>query len=278
MRKRAVCCIITPMKYRLICADIDGTLVTGDNRLLAGTADAVRRAVKAGAHFALVSARPPVGMTYLLERMGLSDQYIIAFGGACIMRIGEPPLYEETMPFSWVDELHGKSEEYPLSLSVYSGQELFVERINARVLKEQTIARAVPQLLNWDDIRRRAGDPTKLLYLDEPEKLVEFENWAVAEFRGRLNIYRSKPDYLEVCAPRSTKMGSIRLLAGKLGVKDSEIMAIGDNYNDISMLEEAGLGVAMANAPDEVKRRAGAVTLSNEEDGVGEAIRRFVLE
>lgn len=91
-----------------------------------------------------------------------------------------------------------------------------------------------------------------------------------------LNIYPSKPTYLEIMPSSASKPFAIYFLSKKFNIAQSEIISIGDNYNYVSMIECAGLGIAMGNAPDEVKSCADAVTLSNDEDGVPYAIEKFV--
>lgn len=262
--------------YKLVCSDIDGTLVNSENRMCPTTAEVVRRVVDQGVIFALISARPPVGMFYLLDDMGI-DQYVVAFGGSIILKRGQKPVYEDTLPMEYVERLREESRKFGLNLSVYSGEDLFVEKIDERVRIEQQIARAVPIELPFREIKKRAGNPNKLLYLGDPEAIAAFEQWAAREYDGLLAIYRSKPDYLEVCPPQSTKYGGMMALADHLGIDPSEIMAIGDNYNDVDMLKGAAFGVAMGNAPEDVKKAADFVTLPCMEDGVGYALQKFIL-
>ena len=94
---------------------------------------------------------------------------------------------------------------------------------------------------------------------------------------NNLNIYPSKPTYLEIMPSNASKTSAIEVLCKKFNIQRSEIIAMGDNYNDIDMIEFAGLGIAMGNAPDEVKQYADDITLSNDEDGVAEAIKKYIL-
>jgi Cof subfamily protein (haloacid dehalogenase superfamily) len=92
-----------------------------------------------------------------------------------------------------------------------------------------------------------------------------------------LNIYPSKPTYLEIMPKMASKTSAIQVLQDKFGVHQSEIIAMGDNYNDIDMLAYAGLGIAMGNAPDEVRKQAKEITLTNDEDGVAAALLKYVI-
>ena len=92
-----------------------------------------------------------------------------------------------------------------------------------------------------------------------------------------LYITASKPPYLEVMHPEATKGRALAAVAEYFGVKQDEVMAVGDSYNDLEMIRWAGLGVAMANAPSVVRKEADYVTCSNDENGVAEALERWVL-
>lgn len=260
----------------MICADIDGTLVTNDNVMLKSTARTLKAASDKGIHIVLVSGRPPSGIFYLLDEAGI-DGYVIAFGGAIVKKRGEIAAYEETIPMEDIAEIRLASLAFGMNLSIYRGEEHYVEEIDDRVIKEAGIGRTSPIVEPFSVISRHLDAANKLLYLADPAALVEFEERIAPRFSGRLNIYRSKPDYLEVCPPRSTKSNAIRRLSELFGVGMDEVMAVGDNYNDADMLSCAAISVAMGNAPDDIKKLCGHVTSSNEEDGLGEAVRRFVL-
>jgi Cof subfamily protein (haloacid dehalogenase superfamily) len=136
----------------------------------------------------------------------------------------------------------------------------------------KAVAHPVGDLLAFMD-----RPPTKLLYVCEPEVA---EKWRLAlkeRYQGRLEVFRSKPQYVEFTALGVSKGAALEELAELYDIKQAEVMAIGDSFNDIPMLEWAGIGVAVANAPEIVRSKADYVTLSNEEGGVAEAINRFVL-
>ena len=116
-----------------------------------------------------------------------------------------------------------------------------------------------------------------------PVKVVAFVAEGPAErkvrsaMRGRLDVVRTGPLFLELMAPGVTKGAALARLMAAAGVPRGEVLAIGDHFNDLSMFEVAGLGVAMANAPWEVRESAGAVTADCTDDGVAAALRRHVL-
>lgn len=264
-------------KYKMVCTDIDGTLINTSHTLSQKTKNTVKKAVEEGVVFTLVSARPPEGMFYLNEEIGI-EEYIVSFGGSLILKKGQEPLYADVLDTEQVMEVYEMSRKTNLNLSIYEGERLFVESIDWRVELEHKIARAVPEIADFQELFQRGIRPCKLLYLGEPEEIQDFMRQAQERFQGRLNIYTSKPDYLEVCPLTSTKMGGIERLAEHYGIAREEIIAIGDQFNDLSMIEQAGLGIAMGNAPDGVKKKADFVTLDNDQDGVAYAIEKFIFE
>ena len=98
------------------------------------------------------------------------------------------------------------------------------------------------------------------------------------EYYEKYTIVRSTPFFLEILRPEENKGSGISLLAKEIGLKQEEIICVGDAGNDKHMIEYAGLGVAMGNATDEIKGMADYVTLSNDEDGVAHVINKFILE
>lgn len=107
--------------------------------------------------------------------------------------------------------------------------------------------------------------------------LLDMELYLKNRFGRELYITRSKPNFLEVMDRQATKAHALQVVAEHYGVDRTDVMAIGDSFNDMDMLEWAGLGVAMGNAHKDVKEAADFVTTSNEEEGVAEALKRFVL-
>ncbi|MBE0466620.1 MAG: HAD-IIB family hydrolase, partial [Candidatus Desulforudis sp.] len=135
-------------------------------------------------------------------------------------------------------------------------------------------ARVVGDLLSFMGER----SPTKVLTIaSEAEILAQMRDMQTFFPAEQVHITRSKPYFLEFSHPLATKGRALEHLAGHYGIPREAVMAVGDGYNDLDMIEYAGLGVMMANAREEVKRYADYVTGSNDADGVAEAVERFVL-
>ena len=126
------------------------------------------------------------------------------------------------------------------------------------------------------DAQRRAWDDTILLD-DEPDELDEYQKLLTKRYDGLLEIYKSAPYFLELMPFGVSKGSMLPLLLEKLGVKREELIAFGDHYNDMTMIGYAGMGVAMANGEEEIKKIADYVCESNDEDGIAKTLERFVL-
>ena len=117
----------------------------------------------------------------------------------------------------------------------------------------------------------------KCLIVGEASRLAELEKTMHEALKDKMGVYRSEPYFLELVPKGIDKAQSLSVLLQKIGYAREEMIAVGDGFNDKSMIEYAGLGVAMANAQEVVKQSADYITLSNEEDGVAHVVKKFML-
>ena len=170
-------------------------------------------------------------------------------------------------------------KEFPtVSINVYSGKDWLVNTIDEWVEIEATITGESPKVTSLADfIRDEKTLVHKLLLIDNTDTIQKLQkNLSSIDF-PQTNFYLSKDNYLEVTHNQVSKKQALLELAKYYQLSLSEIMTIGDNYNDIPMIETAGLGVAMGNAPTDVKTCANTVTDSNDQNGVSKAIKLYVL-
>jgi hypothetical protein len=125
------------------------------------------------------------------------------------------------------------------------------------------------------DWSARSIGPNKMMVMSDPDIIDATEAHLKSVFGNSLNIYTSKPTYLEVMDPRGSKSNALRFLIERMKIDRTEVIAMGDNFNDREMIQFAGLGVAMGNAPDEIKQAADYVTDTNNNDGVRKALERL---
>ena len=120
-------------------------------------------------------------------------------------------------------------------------------------------------------------EPIKMIIMAEPDKITALNEKYQNIYKDDMQIVVSKPSYLEFTHIDATKGRAVEKLSSILGIKQDEIICIGDSYNDISMIQYAALGVAMANSPQAVKEKADYISKTNDEDGVAAVINKFIL-
>jgi Cof subfamily protein (haloacid dehalogenase superfamily) len=273
---------VTVENIKLVAIDLDDTLLRSDLTVSERTVAVLRQVREMGVAVTISTGRMFSSARPFAEQLEF-DVPLITYGGALIKNADsgevlynrplEPEVARRVIRFGRERRmqvnyylLNGDDDELYAELRTPWGEEY------GRFSKVPF--RHVPDL---EEMLQR-GNPLKLLLIeDEP-----VANRCLVELREQLgdhvHLAKSKPRFLEVDHPDATKGRALQELAAWLQVERSQVLAIGDSYNDIEMLEFAGLGIAVANAPPDVRSRAGYVTASNDEDGVALALERFVLE
>ena len=160
---------------------------------------------------------------------------------------------------------------------MYYDRILMAERVTERVSHYMKIMET--DIIIVPDATKYQGKLTKMLLNGPREKLEKIKTMVEQGLKGKLNIFFSNTEFLEVTAIGATKGIAMLTLAKELGIAREEIIAIGDGENDISMLEEAGMGIAVANAVEIAKKAADIVTKATcDEDAIKEVIERFLLK
>ncbi|AIQ11905.1 Cof-type HAD-IIB family hydrolase [Paenibacillus durus] len=268
---------------KAIFSDIDGTLLNSRHQITPETKTAIQKVKDRDIPFVLVSARMPSGILSLQQELEINAP-VICYSGALVLGGSDSGGQRETlhsvgMGKNSVDLMRGiVSTGFPgISFSLYSHDQWIVGyRYDPWVIQEQEIIKVDPIERELSAYIEEDHEIHKILCMGNPQEI----NW-LAETLKRVvpgvSIYKSKDTYLEIMDEMVSKSYAIRELEEVLHISNRELMAIGDNYNDIDMILYAGLGIAMGNAPEEVKRIADTVTLSNDEDGLKDGIERFVL-
>jgi Cof subfamily protein (haloacid dehalogenase superfamily) len=264
------------MSIRLVAVDIDDTLITDELFIPEMVKEAIAAARSRGVKVVLATGRMLSSTIPVAQELGLTEP-LICYNGALIQGAhDEQPLVHHPIPLDLAREIVALGQEEGLHVNVYLDGEMYVKELNKYsefyAYFTKVLGHPVGDLLAFMD-----RPPTKLLYVCEPETAERWRLHLKELYRGRLEVFRSKAEYVEFTALGVSKGAALRELAELYGLVPAEVMAIGDSFNDIPMLEYAGIAVAVANAPEIVRSKADYVTLSNEEGGVAEAINRFVL-
>lgn len=262
---------------RLVAFDVDGTLVGRDLVISKGVRDAVARMREAGTAGCLVTGRMYRATLPFSRELGL-DAPLICYQGAAIVDPATDEVLEHTaLANELVLELVAITERDGMHLQLYRNDEYYCEARNR--FSELYASLSMTQPVVVPSLREAfAYSPaTKgLVIADEPvaaryvEKLRE-------TFKGRANVTRSLPEFVEVFDPSTNKGAALKFVAARLGVEMDRTVAIGDSWNDAPLLEAAGFAVAMGSSPPELCAIADTVVGDVAHDGVAEAIEKYVL-
>ena len=266
------------LRYNVIALDLDGTLTNNEKEITPLTYETLMKAQKSGAHVILASGRPTYGIEPLAERLDIGEYggYVLSYnGGKIIDWSTKEEIYSDFLPNSVLPVLYNYAKDHKHALLGYSGKEIITETPEDEYVKEES-------RINKMNIRKvdhllesLATHPTKMLMTGKPDIMTKAEKELKGLVGNKMDVFRSAPFFIELVPKGIDKAKSLLRLLSHIGLTSNDMIAFGDGYNDISMLKLAGIGVAMANAVDEVKINADYVTLSNEEDGVAAAVEKF---
>ncbi len=262
--------------YRIIALDLDGTLTNHDKVVTPRTRQALLKAQDQGAIIVLASGRPTYGIVSVAECLELDKRggYILSYNGGNIVnaQTGEK-LFSQFLPDDVIPILYQYAKDHRHALLGYVGNEIITEMPDDPYVKEESRINKM-NIRQVDDLTDALEPhPTKLLMTGDPSDMIKAENELVEILKGKMDIFRSAPFFLELVPKGIDKAQSLQRLLRKINLTPADLMAFGDGYNDLSMLKLAGMGVAMANAAPEVRAEADCVTLSNEEDGIAVALK-----
>ena len=267
------------MDYKLIALDMDGTLLNSHNRVSKRTYEAIKKAEEKGVSVILATGRLYESAKYYVEKLGLKNP-IISSNGALVHDIDGNVIYENLLGNKSLEEVLKILEDHKLYYHLYTTDTVYSKTIKLEMLKKFYSDFQGELLINTEtfkDYRELLGLKfNKLLSISESkEKLSKLEK--DLKRIGKIEVTSSLANNLEIMNENVSKKTALKYLSKRLNIRPMEIVTIGDNKNDISMIEYAGLGIAMGNATNIVKLKADYVTDTNNDDGVAKAIEKFIL-
>lgn len=264
------------MKYKLIALDLDGTLKNSKNEITPATKEILMQAQEAGCHIVLASGRPTPGMRHEANALEIDkhDGYLLSYNGARVLNAQtRETVYAKPLDKEHAIQIISKARELNLAFCTYTDEEIITENKDAKYVVVESNLTDIP-IHEVDDLANNLPEPTyKLLLSEEPEYCAKVVDDMAKAF-PELSIYRSAAFFIECMSNGIDKAASLQKLCDHLGITKDQVIAFGDGYNDMSMIKFAGLGVAMGNAVEEVKKCADIVTLSNDEDGIVEVLKK----
>lgn len=270
---------MTQLKYKLLALDVDGTLVTDTLVITEAAKKAIAAAMERGVIVTLATGRMFRSALQFAQELHL-DAPLICYQGALVRhsRTGKT-IFHQPVPFELAREFIELAQQRNLHVNAYVDDHIYVAAMTEEAKYYSDLARVpaevVGNLLNFIDRPERA--PTKLVIVTDEDKTQAVVNEFEGAFGKSLYVTRSHARFTEAVHPECSKGVALVALARSLDIPIEQVMAIGDNLNDLPMLDAAGFSVAVANSAAGVKEKANFVTEGAVAEGVVEAINRFIL-
>ncbi|MFI3295550.1 MAG: Cof-type HAD-IIB family hydrolase [Rikenellaceae bacterium] len=273
--------MIESLKYKILVLDIDGTLTNSRSEITQHTFETLERAQQQGVRLVLASGRPTYGITPIARRLKM-DKYggfILSFNGGKIIDLSkDEAVFSTTLSREFVPRLHQLALAHNTIILSYDQQDnIIAEDIEDQYVLKEVLFTGMKtrRVENFSD--EVTYDIDKCLIVGDPENIEPLRDAVVGELGSQLNAFCSHPFFLEVVPKEIDKAQSLARLLEYTGEERESMITIGDGMNDLSMIEFAGLGVAMSNAMEPVKEVADYITLSNDQDGVAYMVEKFIF-
>lgn len=264
---------------KVLVLDIDGTLTNSKKEITSATKEAIQDIMKAGHQVILASGRPTPGMRRYEQELELEKYggYLLSFNGAKIVNcLSGEVVYQRTLSLSLLPGLYSFAKKHGCGLVTYLGSTVisafepdeYIEleaRINGLPVKK------VDSFLDYVDF-----EINKCLMTIDGDTAAALEKELQGRYSDVASIYRSEPFFIEIMPKDVNKASSLDKTLTAIGQKRENTICCGDGFNDISMIQYAGVGVAMGNAQSVVKEAADYITATNDEDGLVQVIDEFI--
>lgn len=270
-------------RYKLLITDVDGTLMSGVAEIPRENITAIAEARHAGIYVSLSTGRSIASCRKIIKQLGLQDNYHMFYDGAVITRVyDDQPIHGSCFDTSVVQEMVAFADERGIDLelatvkALYMERETWITKIKGEFFSNETIIGSLEGLWERDGIIRaclctRDGD-------DETQVASFVERFGPrVQYTEAHSLQFPEVKFINMVAPGQSKGTAMNALISHLGYTADEVMAVGDWLNDVAMIKNAGLGVAMGNAHEDVKKAADHITLHVDEHGLAEAVRKFLL-
>ncbi|AXJ94664.1 MULTISPECIES: Cof-type HAD-IIB family hydrolase [unclassified Sphingomonas] len=260
---------------RLVVSDIDGTLVDKGKQLTPATADAVLRLEQAGVGFSVISARPRSGIMPIAQTLGI-DAPMAAFNGGIIFRRDGTVEEHHVVDPDVVRAVMDVATDAKVDTWVFADDRWYASTDEGEHVAHERLASNQDPVVTTD-FAPYLDHADKVTFVSDDHDLLKSLADRCKSFADRATIVQSQVYYLDVTALAGNKGDGARALARAFDVPLDATVAIGDQFNDVPMLDIAGFSIAMGNAPDAVKAKADAVTRANDADGVAYAIDTLIF-
>ena len=256
---------------KLIATDLDGTFFNNNSTISDYNKDVFQFLMKNGIEIILATGRALNSMKHYKDILA-NDNYSIIFNGAAIIDNDGNFIYDKVIDANTSKSIINIYDKYNVYLHVYKRNIHIASDIDfylKKYIEKEKVNNVAIGLENIEDF-----EFNKMVFIGDREELERLQN----DIRNSFNVHTcfSHTNFLEVLAPGINKGSALEWICNQKGINRDEIIAFGDNYNDIEMIEYAGVGVAMKNAEEALKKKADYICLSNDEDGVGKFLKKYM--
>ena len=277
------------MKYKLVCIDIDGTLLNSRKMVTKKTKKVLKEAYDKGVHIVITTGRIFNNAAYYSDLLGVKSVVIAANGGIIREKDEDKIIYIKELEKGKCEKILELAEKYNVGAHFHTPDKVFTNNYWQNIITYAAMSFRKPENRKvktnviktkdeWDKVfKEHSKDIVKCI-------IIEFNKKKKAKFREELSkisgleIASSGFYNIEINKEGTSKGEAVKYLADYYGIKREEVIAVGDNENDLSMIKYAGFGVAMGNAIEEVKKEANYVTDTNNNDGVAKLVEKFILK
>ncbi len=271
---------------QLVAIDLDGTLLRDDKSLSQENVDAIKEAIEQGVQVVICTGRTLPSIQYLSKQLpqGDGDEYLILQNGAVIHQLPDLNIVHETILTEGDRQaIYDVFKEYrseEVQMVAFDPDKLYLvddETANPTVVQDAKTLSTDITLAKFEEVLN-LETLYKIVVFGGVEFIDDYLEKIPNDLYEQVHIVRSLPVAIEFIPKLANKANGLNALIQQLDIKAENIMTIGDELNDYEMVKMAGLGVAMENGHPEVKRVADELTLTNNENGVAHAIRKFVTQ
>jgi Cof subfamily protein (haloacid dehalogenase superfamily) len=271
---------------RAICTDIDGTLLDSQRQLSPRTISAIKN-LNEKLKVILASSRMPSAMRHLQHELGILDHPMICYNGGYVIHYqnnNQTPLVftSVTIPAEICASIYDLSATTDIHTSLYFEDEWYAPAFDQWTEREQRVTKVNATIADIGSViekwRRLNQGAHKVMCMGPEDQIKMMEEKLRAKHGDDIHIYFSRPTYLELAPKSISKASGLKLILDQLyQIHTDDVMAFGDNYNDIEMLQAVGVGIAVGDAREEVKKIAKELTAVSKEDGVALALEKYLL-
>ena len=260
---------------KMVATDIDGTILNWDFEFSPEVIECIKKLTKNNIKVVLVTGRMHRAALKLAQKLELETP-IVSYQGGLIKEQSGKTLYEKTMDVKYAKQVIKWAKENNVHINLYMDDVLYVENDNIAV-KRYTGERYIPyEVCNFDELEIKNVNKILAIDFDDVERVTGWVDYLKQKL-PELYIVKSTPYFCEISNPEAKKSCAVEFLSNYYGIKKEEILAIGDQNNDIELLKSGGVAVAMGNATDELKKHADFVTDTIDNNGFVKAVEKFVF-